>query len=154
MDCAIDERCAYTCDNRNNSIQCPFPCVIKGCQCPEGQVVNELTNECVEPAQCPASKLYNIYMDATSILNDYMKNYFVDIYNNVCFPIECPVEGQKRIRCIPDNCTQTCDNKNESIQCPMDCNVFGCQCPQGTVVNTLTNQCVQPDNCPASKLQL
>lgn len=56
MDCARDQRCRYTCDNRNNSIRCRFPCIVKGCQCPEGQVVNELTNECVEPAMCPASK--------------------------------------------------------------------------------------------------
>ena len=68
MECAIDERCAYTCDNRNYSIQCSFPCVVKGCQCPEGQVVNELTNECVEPSKCPASKLFSM----VDTLNDYL----------------------------------------------------------------------------------
>jgi len=66
--------------------------------------------------------------------------------------VECPVEGQKRMRCArPDSCTQTCDNKNETIPCPQVCNVNGCQCPQGRVVNTLTNQCVLPEECPASK---
>jgi len=74
MDCALDERCANTCDNRNNSIQCPFPCVVRGCQCPEGKIVDELTNECVEPAKClPSmfSMIYLICMYTVVLWNDY-----------------------------------------------------------------------------------
>ena len=65
---------------------------------------------------------------------------------------ECPVEGQVRKRCAtPENCTQTCDNRNKSISCSQVCNVNGCECPQGTVINKLTDQCVKPEECPASK---
>ena len=60
VDCAIDERCAYTCDNRNNSIHCPFRCVVRGCQCPEGTVINELINKCVELSMCPSSRFISI----------------------------------------------------------------------------------------------
>ena len=48
MNCAVDPRCQHNCENKDNFIQCLLPCVVNGCQCPEGQVVNELTNECVE----------------------------------------------------------------------------------------------------------
>lgn len=67
MDCAIDERCAYTCDNRNSSIQCRFPCVVKGCQCPDGKVVNKLTNKCVAPIECPASKFSMLLYKASCL---------------------------------------------------------------------------------------
>ena len=70
-----------------------------------------------------------------------------------CYFTECSVEGQVRKRCgIPENCTRTCDNKNEFIECPMDCSITGCYCPQGKVVNKLFNSCMPPNECPASKL--
>lgn len=62
MNCAVDPRCQHNCENKDNFIQCLLPCVVNGCQCPEGQVVNELTNECVEQAMCPPSKYLCVYM--------------------------------------------------------------------------------------------
>lgn len=56
MDCGIDKRCAYTCDNSNTSIQCSFPCIARGCQCPDGTVVNKLINKCVKHEECPPSE--------------------------------------------------------------------------------------------------
>ena len=77
MDCALDERCANTCDNRNNSIQCPFPCVVRGCQCPEGKIVDKLTNECVEPAKCLPSMFSMIYL-----INIIMYVYCYFVWND------------------------------------------------------------------------
>lgn len=64
-------------------------------------------------------------------------------------PTECPISGQIRKRCaIPESCTRTCDNIKRIIPCPRICNINGCECPNGMVVNNITKQCVEPTKCP------
>ena len=63
---------------------------------------------------------------------------------------ECPIIGQIRKVCAtPENCTRTCDHKKESLNC--SCKPYGCECPNGTVVNHITKECVKPENCPLDK---
>ena len=84
----------------------------------------------------------------------HMWQHYKDSYSALTFifSTECPIEGQIRRRCaIPENCTQTCDNRDEPMQCSTDCNFTGCYCPEGMVVNTLINRCVVTQGCPPSK---
>ena len=62
------------------------------------------------------------------------------------FLTECPVQGQVFTECgsaCPPNCT------DPTPICTTQC-VPRCQCPQGTVINEVTNKCVPVDRCPKS----
>ena len=47
----------------------------------------------------------------------------------------------------PD-CTKTCNNTGELLICPEVCNVNGCECPDGTVVDVDKKECVELGECP------
>ena len=44
--------CATTCANMNTTLICPAVCIINGCQCPYGTVIDEQSNACVPPSEC------------------------------------------------------------------------------------------------------
>ena len=44
------------------------------------------------------------------------------------------------------NCTKTCNN--DSIVCTQQCIPYGCECPNGTVVNEEAKECVAITECP------
>ena len=48
--------CNTTCSNYR-AIVCPQLCVVNGCQCPVGSVINEETNSCVILENCPTGKI-------------------------------------------------------------------------------------------------
>ena len=48
--------CNTTCANMNTLLACPAVCVINGCQCPSGMVIDEQNNTCVVPAACPTTE--------------------------------------------------------------------------------------------------
>ena len=54
-ECASLSSCHLTCDNRNTTQICPLVCVINGCECPAGTVIDEDKNECVDPTECPGT---------------------------------------------------------------------------------------------------
>jgi len=47
--------CNITCANMNTPQVCPLVCVVNGCECPAGTVINEETNSCVPPSDCPGT---------------------------------------------------------------------------------------------------
>ena len=51
-ECASHPSCHRTCDNLNESIPCPLVCVINGCECPTGTVLDVDKQECVVPSEC------------------------------------------------------------------------------------------------------
>ena len=53
-DCA--SACGLTCNNYRGAI-CTAICVVNGCQCPTGTVINEETNSCIAMEDCPKGKL-------------------------------------------------------------------------------------------------
>ena len=55
--CAAQPECAATCTNRFTLIACPAICVIDGCECPTGMVIDEDSNKCVRISECPESKM-------------------------------------------------------------------------------------------------
>lgn len=64
---------------------------------------------------------------------------------------DCPVSGQIRKPCaLAESCTRTCKNIHKTISCHRICKPYGCQCPNGTVLNNDTKQCVKPDECPTT----
>jgi len=58
MECASHPDCTKTCINKNfGPIICPEVCIINGCVCPNGTVVDEAKNECVASSECPGTSL-------------------------------------------------------------------------------------------------
>lgn len=62
---------------------------------------------------------------------------------------ECTIKGQVITECASHpNCTETCNNRNNPVACTQDCIPYGCECPNGTVVDEERNECVAPSGCP------
>ena len=53
MECASQPECSTTCANMNMVSVCPLVCVVNGCECPTGTVIDEQSNNCVAPSDCP-----------------------------------------------------------------------------------------------------
>ena len=49
--CAAHPNCTHKCGS-TEPIACPEICMINGCECPNGTVVDEAKNECVAPSEC------------------------------------------------------------------------------------------------------
>ena len=58
----------------------------------------------------------------------------------------CPVKGQVRVDCA-SSCVITCANMNSLQFCPESCQLNGCECPQGSVINERINTCVWLADC-------
>ena len=63
-ECASHPSCHQTCNN-NETVLCPEICIVNGCECPDGTVIDEDKNECVAPSEC-------IGMYIRSIANYYI----------------------------------------------------------------------------------
>ena len=50
-ECASHPDCHKTC-NTTGPVPCPRVCIVNGCECPEGTVINEENNKCVTPSEC------------------------------------------------------------------------------------------------------
>ena len=64
-------------------------------------------------------------------------------------PPVCRVKGQIFTDCASP-CPRTCDS-NPQLRCPAVC-VPGCACPSGQVIDSASNRCVPPDECPSKLL--
>ena len=53
-ECASHPGCHQTC-NTTGSVACPAVCIVNGCECPNGTVIDEDKNECVAPSECTGS---------------------------------------------------------------------------------------------------
>ena len=51
--CASYPNCTKTCNNTLGSIACAQICLPNGCDCPDGMVVDEENNECIDINDCP-----------------------------------------------------------------------------------------------------
>ena len=54
-ECASPPSCHRTC-NSTGPIPCPRIC-INGCECPDGQVINENGTKCVTPNECKGTHI-------------------------------------------------------------------------------------------------
>ena len=60
-ECGMVPTCATTCASRFNFIFCPQVC--NGvCECPAGTIIDEDSNECVPPSECPESMCVICYV--------------------------------------------------------------------------------------------
>ena len=50
--CAPHSSCMKKCNATEGDGPCLTVCVVDGCVCPDGTVINEEINECVTPSQC------------------------------------------------------------------------------------------------------
>ena len=51
-ECASHPRCHRTCNDRPDPTICPLSCIINGCECPRGTVVDFSKLECVPENEC------------------------------------------------------------------------------------------------------
>ena len=56
-ECASHPSCHQTCNNNETAI-CPEICIVDGCECPNGTVIDEDINECVTPSECTSMYVY------------------------------------------------------------------------------------------------
>lgn len=82
-------------------------------------------------------------MGLVTTLQSWLHNTFLfSIYFTVC-----TIKGQVIQECaLNPNCTTTCNNTNEA--CVYSCIPYGCQCPNGTVVDEANNECIATSECP------
>ena len=57
-ECASHPSCHLSCNNTEPG-PCPLVCIINGCECPTGTVIDEEKNECVAPNECTAGMYYS-----------------------------------------------------------------------------------------------
>ena len=72
---------------------------------------------------------------------------FIDLLFIKLFITACPIKGQIRLECASDPSCHLACNRTEPIPCPFICNVNGCQCPVGTVIDWNKTECVLPREC-------
>ena len=70
-ECASHPDCHQTC-NTTGPVVCPRICIVNGCECPDGTVIDEYKNECVTPNECEGM-LYNYF-------NKHLKNENLKIH--------------------------------------------------------------------------
>lgn len=62
---------------------------------------------------------------------------------------ECTIKGQMMKECASHpSCVKTCNSTYNTTPCAHKCIPYGCECPNGTVVNERRNECVAPRTCP------
>ena len=55
--CASDSSCHRTCANQFIFfLPCPEVCIVNGCECPDGLLINEDNNECIAGSKCKPGK--------------------------------------------------------------------------------------------------
>jgi len=59
-ECASDPSCHLTCEKPVGGI-CPLVCIINGCECPAGTVIDEDIGECVAPKECGSMLHYKLF---------------------------------------------------------------------------------------------
>lgn len=47
-----------TCSNINKSLDCGGVCMVNGCECPNGTVLDEENMDCVLPSTCPSMSIF------------------------------------------------------------------------------------------------
>ena len=60
--CASHPSCHQTCDG-DAPLACPLICIVNGCECPTGTVIDEAKNECVAPSECEGIHFIKFYMN-------------------------------------------------------------------------------------------
>ena len=80
LECASDPSCHLAC-NSTEPVPCLSICVVNGCQCPAGTVIDWERNECVRPRQCRG-----MYECIVPINNIYKRN--VCTYVRMCVLVD------------------------------------------------------------------
>ena len=70
--CAAHPGCTRTCTNRFAFRFCPQVCIVNGCECPTGTVVDRDLNRCVLPSEWPES-----------MINKCTASYIISITSNL-----------------------------------------------------------------------
>ena len=63
------------------------------------------------------------------------------------FFIACPIDGQIRKRYPTYSCDRYCDDPEDKV-CDLISREYGCECPDGMIINKAMNKCVYPRDCP------
>ena len=72
---------------------------------------------------------------------------------NLFYFTDCTIKGQVNKECASHpNCTKTCNNRNNPVACIQACIPYGCECPNGMVVDEERNECVATSECPGKSV--
>ncbi|XP_037393266.1 SCO-spondin [Pygocentrus nattereri] len=135
-----DLKQGWSCEENSGSRTC-----VPGCQCPEGLVQDD-QGQCVPVSMCPCVHEGMIHPPGSSVQiscnNCVCGNGVWNCTDDPCPEIqECPGS----LVFSPRSCLKTCSSL-DSPQAPCTEPIYGCVCPEGTVL--LGDQCVSPDECP------
>ena len=92
---------------------------------------------CIQPdSTLTSEEAHNIVTSFVTSNNEYSDGTFS--------PAACEIRGQVFTEC-GTACPSVC-GEEAAVFCTLQC-VRGCQCPGGTMLDTLSKQCVTPDQC-------
>jgi hypothetical protein len=131
--------CTETCEDIDlqRPKLCPAICQ-PGCNCPAGQVVDEASNKCVFPENCPCPKCDPLPHNCSSYIS-ISKNERCNC--SIC--TDCSVEGQ--VYQEKGSCPLMCSNPYQLCKTS---DSSGCGCPAGQYIDEKNNRCVNLNDCP------
>nr|XP_022914475.1 IgGFc-binding protein-like [Onthophagus taurus] len=153
--------CTRSCEDIAANPTCQRQCV-DGCNCPNGQTLDG-NNRCIPISRCPCKWGNERYPPGFSFINgddkwtctdatwiittatpeDKGKDPTPDDLKTKCDANKFYVySGCKRVNVL------TCQNKHLNSKPNYDNCESGCQCMEGYVLDTESNQCVKPSDCP------
>ena len=59
LQCARHPSCHGRCNRNDNNTICPLVCIVNGCECPNGTIIDDVKKECVAPNECTGTHIQN-----------------------------------------------------------------------------------------------
>ncbi|KAK5644463.1 hypothetical protein RI129_005763 [Pyrocoelia pectoralis] len=161
---ACGNPCTRTCSQIAKQEDCEPQC-IEGCNCPEGQALNDDDHmECVPIETCECELDGVKYPAGHRAVKTIKDAQFVCTCTNVtwnCEPMEirgisvvqisvkdqCIAEDKKYVLCVPVE-PLTCKNMHSGVSSSKEECKEGCVCPDGHVLSNDGETCIQPIDCP------
>ena len=62
LECARHPSCHGRCNRNDNNTICPLVCIVNGCECPNGTIIDDVKKECVAPNNCTGTHNYKYHL--------------------------------------------------------------------------------------------
>nr|WDD44669.1 zonadhesin 1 [Ephestia kuehniella] len=161
-----DPECKPGCRCSDNYLRNDEGTCIPKEQCPNNPTckINEVFSNCTQ-ATCNAQYCSQkgkpvpciLVLEGSCIKGCVCAHNYLRNSNGDCIPEdECPDSCGGDPNAIPGcgvNCGRLCSNYKvgSEVACPDICNLNGCDCKEGFVLDTVSGKCVLPNQCPKSE---